>query len=109
MEELAALATTKRYPAARIRRMALAALLGIPAGLEKGTPPYLRVLGLNERGARLLHDAHPALPVVTKPADGRGEIFELEARACGIYALAFPEASQRRGDMDYKATPFVLK
>ena len=69
----------------------------------------LRVLGLNEKGAALLHDAHPALPVITKPADGRGEIFELEARSCGIYALAFPEASQRRVDMDYKATPFVLK
>ena len=109
LEELVALATTKRYPAARIRRMALAALLGIPAGLEKGLPPYLRVLGLNEKGAKLLHDAHPALPVITKPADGRGEIFALEARACGIYALAFPSASQRRGDMDYRATPFVLK
>ena len=64
---------------------------------------------LSERGAKLLHDAHPALPVVTKPADGRGEIFELEARACGIYALTFPDPAQRRGDMDYKATPFVLK
>ena len=109
VEELVAHTTTKRYPAARIRRMALAALLGIPAGLEKGTPPYLRVLGLNEKGAALLHDAHPALPVITKPADGRGEIFELEARSCGIYALAFPDPAQRRGDMDYKATPFVLK
>jgi predicted nucleotidyltransferase len=109
VEELVALATTKRYPAARIRRMALAALLGIPAELEKGFPPYLRVLGLNERGARLLHDARPALPVVTKPADGRGPVFELEARACGIYALAFPDPAQRRGDMDYKATPFVMK
>ena len=109
VEELVRLATTRRYPASRIRRMALAALLGIPAGLEKGLPPYLRVLGLNERGAKLLHDAHPALPVVTKPADGRGEVFELEARACSIYALAFPDPAQRRGDMDYKATPFVLK
>ena len=109
VEELVRLATTKRYPAARIRRMALAAFLGIPAGLEKSLPPYLRVLGLNERGARLLHDAWPALPVVTKPADGRGEVFRLEARACALYALAFPEASQRRGDMDYTATPFVLK
>ena len=109
VEELVRLATTRRYPSARIRRMALAALLGIPAGLEKGLPPYLRVLGLNERGAKLLHDARPALPVVTKPADGRGPVFELEARACSIYALAFPDPAQRRGDMDYKATPFVLK
>ncbi len=109
LEELVALCITKRYPASRIRRMALAALLGIPAGMEKGLPPYLRVLALNKRGAEVLHDASPALPVITKPAGGRGPVFALEARACGIYALAFPEAKQRRGDMDYTATPFVLK
>ena len=109
LEELTALASTKRYPAARIRRMALAALLGIQAGLEKELPPYLRVLGLNARGAALLRGASPALPVITRPADGRGAVFELGARACAIYALAFPEAGQRRGDLDYTATPFVLK
>ncbi len=109
LDELVSLAATKRYPAARIRRMALAALLGIPAGMEKGLPPYLRVLALNQRGAALLHSASPSLPVVTKPADGRGEVFRLEARACGIYALAFPDPSRRRGDMDYTATPFVLR
>jgi len=109
VEELVSLAATKRYPAARLRRMALAAYLGLPAGAEKTLPPYLRVLGLNERGAAVLHAASPRLPVITKPADGKGEIFELEARACGLYALAFPEPGQRRGDLDYTATPFVMK
>ena len=80
-----------------------------PAGSEQGLPPYLRVLGLNETGAKLLREARPKLPVVTKPADGCGEVFELEARACGVYALAFPEPSRRRGDLDYTATPFVLR
>ncbi|MBR4703703.1 MAG: nucleotidyltransferase family protein [Oscillospiraceae bacterium] len=108
-EELVKLVTTKRYPAARIRRMVLAALLGIPAGLEKTLPSYLRVLGLNGRGAALLRASSPSLPVITKPAGGQGEVFELEARACGIYALSFPEPGQRRGDLDRRATPFVLK
>ena len=71
-------------------------------------PPYreplIPLISLN-----LLVYSNDALPVVTKPADGRGPVFELEARACGIYALAFPDPAQRRGDMDYKATPFVLK
>ena len=109
LEELVTLAVTKRYPAARIRRMALAALLSIPAGLEKTRPPYLRVLGLNPRGARCLREASPALPVITKPAAGAGEVFALEARACGIYALSFPEARQRRGDLDWTAAPYVEK
>ncbi len=108
-EELVRLATTKRYPAARIRRIVLAALLGVPAGLEKTLPPYLRVLGLNGRGAALLRASSPSLPVITKPAGGQGEVFELEARACGIYALSFPDPSQRRGDLDRRATPFVMK
>lgn len=108
-EELVRLVTTKRYPAARVRRMVLAALLGIPAGLEKTLPPYLRVLGLNGRGAALLHGASPSLPVIVKPARGAGEVFELEARACGIYALSFPAPEQRRGDLDRRATPFVMK
>ena len=109
VEELVRLAVTKRYPAARLRRMALAALLEIPAELEKALPPYLRVLALNERGMKLLHDVSPALPVITKPSAGSGPVFELEARACGIYALSFPDPGQRRGDLDYTATPFVMK
>lgn len=109
VEALVRLAATKRYPAARIRRMALAALLGIPAGLERASPPYLRILALNARGAAVLHGASCALPVVTKPADGAGAVFELEARACGIYALAFEDPAQRRGDIDRRTTPFVLK
>ncbi len=108
-EELVRLMTTKRYPAARVRRTVLAALLGIPAGLEKTLPPYLRVLALNGRGAALLHGAAPSLPVISKPARGEGEVFELEARACGIYALTFPEPGQCRGDLDRRTSPFVMK
>jgi len=106
--ELLSLATTKRYPSVRIRRMALAALLGIRAGLEKGQPPYLRVLALNDKGAAVLHAASPSLPLITKPSKGSGGIFSLEARSCGIYTLSFPAPDQRRGDVDYTASPFVL-
>ena len=107
-EEVVRRVTTKRYPAARVRRLLLAALLDIPAGLEKTLPPYLRVLGLNARGAALLRGAAPSLPLITKPARGSGTVFELEARACGIYALAFPDPAQRRGDLDRRTTPFVM-
>lgn len=101
---------TKRYPAARVRRMALAAFLDIPAGLEKTLPPYIRVLGLNERGRRVLHDAKPSVPVITKPSGGkRDPVFQLEARACALYALGFENADARSGDMDYQASPVVIK
>lgn len=110
MAELLEKTVTKRYPAARVRRMALSAFLGIPAGLEKTLPPYIRVLGLNERGMRVLHEAKPAVPLVTKPADGKAfPLFRLEARACALYALGFENAEARSGDMDYQASPVVIK
>ena len=109
-EELLSKTVTKRYPAARVRRMALSAFLGVPSDLEKTLPPYIRVLGLNERGMQVLHEAAPSVPIVTKPADGkRFSVFQLEARACALYALGFADEKQRSGDMDYQASPVVIK
>lgn len=110
MAELLQKAVTKRYPAARVRRMALAAFLGVPAGLERNTPTYLRVLAMNGRGRQVLHEASPTLPLVTKPADGkRDPVAQLEARACALYALGFENPQARSGAMDWIATPYVEK
>lgn len=52
-EELLAEAKTKRYTHARLRRVLLAAMLELPAGLSTVEPPYLRVLGFSRpRGRR---------------------------------------------------------
>ena len=50
-EELLAEAKTKRYTHARLRRVLLAAMLELPAGLSTVEPPYLRVLGFTAKGA----------------------------------------------------------
>ena len=109
-EEFVQLGVTKRYPAARIRRMALAAFLGVTREMSAGLPPYLRVLALNRRGAEVLNRASPRLPVLTKPAKGRGDpILELEQRASGLYALALRNPKERRGDRGWRQSPFVLE
>ena len=109
-EELIRLGVTKRYPAARIRRMALAAFLGITRETAAGSPSWLRVLALNRRGAEILKAAKPRLPVLTKAAKGKGDpLMELEQRAAGLYALAFREPSARRGDRGWKQSPFILE
>ena len=62
-------------------------------------PAYLRVLAANERGTALLAGMRrtAALPVLTKPAAVRRlgpeaqRLFELEARAGRLYALACPD------------------
>ena len=54
-EELLAKAKTKRYTHARLRRVLLAAMLELPAGLSAVEPPYLRVLGFTAKGAEILN------------------------------------------------------
>lgn len=98
LEEFYALAKTKRYPHARLRRLALAAFLGLRAAERPAAPPYVRVLGLGGRGRALLRkmkDTCP-LPVIVKPAQAREldgparTLFESEARYTDLYGLCFP-------------------
>ena len=66
--EILALAKTKRYPMARLRRMLLAAWLEVPQPPEE--VPYLRLLGAGKDGRPLLRQMQRSgVPVLTKPAD----------------------------------------
>lgn len=97
---------TKRYSHARIRRIVLAAYLGLTDDLP-AAPPYLRVLGMTARGAALIRTASPSLPYIMRPADlkklsaGARRVFEIEARADDIYALC--TAQRRPAGLDYTA------
>ena len=98
LAELLETVKTKRYPLARLRRTVFRAYLGLPPALPEG-PAYLRVLAANERGTALLAGMRKtaALPVLTKPAavrrlgPGARRLFDLEARADRLYALACPD------------------
>lgn len=88
---------TRRYTESRLRRILTAAYLDMPAAWEQSAPPYLRVLGLNERGGELLHRMkHSArLPLFTDPqqppADRFSEqIFALEGKASDLYGSMLP-------------------
>ena len=97
LEEFYALAKTKRYTHARLRRLALSAFLGISASHRPPLPPYLRVLGLNGRGQELLKRMKMTspLPILTKPAQAKAltsparQLFEAEARYTDLYGLCF--------------------
>lgn len=92
------LAKTKRYSHARIRRIVMSAFLGLEEELCRGEPPYIRVLGFNERGREMLREMKKSaeLPVVMRAADINGlddrakEIFMLESRATDIFVLSLP-------------------
>lgn len=88
---------TRRYALTRLRRIVMAAFLGVPAGWEKERPPYIRVLGVNERGAEILRAAKQAsLPVITRVSqfdqlsEQARQVFALECRAADLYGLALP-------------------
>ena len=90
LEEVYAVAKTKRYAHARIRRAVLWGALGLRESDRPVFPPYLRVLGANERGRALLRELKKTarLPIITKPAHGRDQpLLELEARCTDLYQL----------------------
>ena len=114
LEEFYALAKTKRYAHARIRRLALWAFLGLTEADRPAGPAYLRVLGSNGRGRKLLREMkeRAALPVLTKPAHIRelGEearhLFELERRGTDLFGLCFEEP--KPCGLDYTQGPVIL-
>lgn len=98
LEELYALAKTKRYSHARIRRIVLHAFMGFVADDYKGNPPYIHVLAMNEKGKEILREAKDKakLPIVTKASDfdeldeyGR-HVFSLEDMCTDVFSLSSP-------------------
>ena len=91
-EELCEAVKSKRYAMSRVRRVILGAALGIPAGLGKTSPPYIRLLGMNARGEELVRKGF-GLPVVagykdTETLSGTArEVYELNRRASEIFAM----------------------
>ncbi len=95
LEELYNTVKVKRYTLARIRRLVLSAFLGLDNSLFMKMPPYVRVLGFNEKGRALLGNGDLSIPVITKVSeieklslDAKG-LFEAECRATDLYSLAF--------------------
>jgi len=69
--ELFNIVSSKRYAKTRISRILVYGLLGITKKdmqLSKATMPYIRILGFNKNGAKLLSmisEANPKLPLIT--------------------------------------------
>ncbi len=97
LEDFFRQAKTKRYTHARLSRLVLWAFLGLTAADVPPQPPYIRVLGFNERGRAVLRQVkeNTCLPIITKPAHAREldaegrKLFELEARCTDLYDLCF--------------------
>lgn len=97
-EELLAEAKTKRYTHARLRRVLLAAMLELPAGLSAVEPPYLRVLGFTAKGAEILNRAKgrhtlplsASLAELERTGETAARFAALETRAADLYHAFTP-------------------
>ena len=98
-DEAVSLAVTRRYTAARIRRILICSVLGITKELAHKDPPYIRVLAANKRGFEMLKAAKKTshIPIITKAAQicslspAANEFFEVESRAMDLVSLCFRE------------------
>ena len=108
-------ASTKRYPQARVRRMALHAALGVTVAAAQAEPEYIRVLAFNDRGRKLLHKASrdSALPVLTKAAqvhrlpETAEKCFSLGASAHDFYTLLYPAHEIQACGEDWRRGPVI--
>lgn len=111
LEAFYTLAKTKRYTHARLRRLAVGAFLGLKKEDRPTAVPYVRVLGLNERGQGLLKQMKKScsLPILTKPAQARDldgparALFEAESRYTDLFGLCFP--TPRPCGLEYTTSP----
>ncbi|WMJ83562.1 tRNA(Met) cytidine acetate ligase [Oscillospiraceae bacterium LTW-04] len=98
VEEIYTLAKSKRYTAARIRRVVMSAFLGLESIYGEQKPPYIRVLGFNTRGREILSrmketatlPVSDSLAYLSRVNEVCAAFVELEARATDIYLLGLP-------------------
>ena len=98
LEEILEKVKTKRYTLSRIRRIIVCAFLGINKEDVLAPVPFIRVLGFNENGAKILKQAkeNATLPIVTKSSEinslgnAARRVFELECFARDMLSMALP-------------------
>ena len=90
LDELLALAKSKRHTMARIKRILLSAYFGISEDSVPELPPYIRVLGMNSRGEAFLRTVKSDIPLVMRATELKGDpLFELECRITDVFVLSF--------------------
>lgn len=114
--ELLTLIDTKRYTKTRLQRILLYAILGITKDdmqLSKKVTPYIRILGFNENGKKIISEAsrrNPKLNLITSPKkfmDGSSNknlkhLLQKDIWASNVYTLGFEYESKSNLDYTHK-------
>lgn len=93
LEEILLNLKTKRYTMARLRRIVICALLSITKDIQAESPQYIRVLGMNDKGAQLLKNS--TLPIVAKVKQDYDKlsysaqaVFDIDTTASDVFMLS---------------------
>ena len=98
IDEVYALSKSKRYTASRIRRLIMAAFLGLSDNMGVMDVPYIRVLGFNEKGKEVLAlmrktaklPVSDSLAYLRKQGDAAAAMVDCEASSTDLYTLGLP-------------------
>lgn len=91
---------SKRYSAARLNRTLLHVLLNTnrhdAQKWLQSPPPYIRPLGMNEKGQAYLHQIRKNLPIpiLARFSKNAPELLQYEKRASDVYCSIFPREQQ---------------
>lgn len=121
LDELIVRCNSSRYPTARIKRILCALLLNMTDSFleelkNNGYAQYIRVLGFNGKGRKLLAEARKkaTLPILTNPSSYKKmenplaqRLFEHEIRAADVYVLAYEDVQKKRGGSEL-TTPVII-
>ena len=118
-DKLIDMSATRRYPKSRIRRILMRFMLGYDEAMLKTIragepPPYIRVLGFNDAGQKMLASCKPEAPLITnfktlKHSGSRSlDFMRLDARATDIYAMGFQNPYHHTAGQDFLRGPARL-
>ena len=105
---------SKRYTYTRIQRTLLHILLNFTEQYAANEPAYIRVLGFNATGQKLLKEMKKKaqLPVLIRPARQKNELSEqgrklldLDVRATNLYYTGYQNPALRKTGLDYTILP----
>lgn len=104
LEELYDNLKTKRYTLARLRRIVICALLDITKEYLANDAKYIRVLAMNDSGARVLKNCNK-LPIVAKVKSDYNKLtedakaqFDVDVRASEVFSLAVKDKPNIQND-----------
>lgn len=114
VNDLIDLVRTKRYTTTRIQRILIYTLLNIKKdalNLIKSPASYIRVLGFNDNGKKLLKEIKKKcpLPVITNPSANDIDMLKYDISATDIYVLGYSNYEYKEARQDLKKPPIYHK